>query len=548
LSFGQLYNYYAMNGAGVSTYLWMTVGTTWYMLDANTGNLILTLKNVPFGTGVTDQDGSLLRYSYNSATGNFLCWNSSQSIPPGGPTGTAQQQWKPMVGAVIDAVNDTIWTVYGPSGPETTATPWYTSDILPRSGYTMNVTGSKGLPALSRILQDGNRVPKQLLMSYFAASPRFGTDEQRFEIAILQINEHAAPYSPFPDKSNTQNNNLGFGVTLQWDKNYTYPQSGNKTWSLGPVSYEEKVFTVWCKETRQWYGYSLTDGSLLWGPTASQPEWDMYGSGGAYAYGKLFSGGYGGVLYAYDIKTGKLLWNYTLAQIGHESPYGNYQVTLGGIADGKVYIYSMEHSPTQPLWRGSYLRCINATDGTEIWKILNFVSGSAIADGYIVAGNNYDNRMYVYGKGPSATTVTVQNDVIARGSSVLIKGTVTDQSSGAKGTPAIADADMEAWMEYLYMQQAIPANAKGVEVTLDTIDPNSNFVHIGTVTSDMSGMFKKMWTPEVPGEYTVIATFAGSKFYWSSYAETAIGVSEAPPAPTEPQPAAAQPPLHMYLL
>ena len=155
---------------------------------------------------------------------------------------------------------------------------------------------------------------------------------------------------------------------------------------------------------------------------------------------------------------------------------------------------------------------------------------AAIADGYIVAGNNYDNRMYVYGKGPSATTVTVQNDVIARGSSVLIKGTVTDQSSGAKGTPAIADADMEAWMEYLYMQQAIPANAKGVEVTLDTIDPNSNFVHIGTVTSDMSGMFKKMWTPEVPGEYTVIATFAGSESYGSSYAETAIGVTAAPSA------------------
>jgi hypothetical protein len=97
-------------------------------------------------------------------------------------------------------------------------------------------------------------------------------------------------------------------------------------------------------------------------------------------------------------------------------------------------------------------------------------------------------------------------------------------------------------------QQAMPTNVKGVEVTLDTIDPNGNFIHIDTVTSDSSGMFKKMWTPDIPGEYTVIATFAGSKFYWSSYAETAIGVSEAPPAPTEPQPAAAQPPLHMYLL
>ncbi len=53
------------------------------------------------------------------------------------------------------------------------------------------------------------------------------------------------------------------------------------------------------------------------------------------------------------------------------------------------------------------------------------------------------------------------------------------------------------------MQQAMPSNAKGVEVTLDTVDPNGNFVHIGTVTSDISGKFSYMWTPEVPGKYTV---------------------------------------------
>ena len=63
---------------------------------------------------------------------------------------------------------------------------------------------------------------------------------------------------------------------------------------------------------------------------------------------------------------------------------------------------------------------------------------------------------------------------------------MTDQSPGAKGTPAIADANMQAWMEYLYEQQAMPTNAKGVEVTLTAIDPNGN-THIGTATSDTSG-------------------------------------------------------------
>ena len=75
LSNGQLYNWKAVNGEGTVTYLWLTQsgtpqtatsgGTMWHMLDANTGNWILTLKNVPGGTSVTDQDGSQLRYSYN---------------------------------------------------------------------------------------------------------------------------------------------------------------------------------------------------------------------------------------------------------------------------------------------------------------------------------------------------------------------------------------------------------------------------------------------------------------------------------------------------
>jgi hypothetical protein len=70
---------------------------------------------------------------------------------------------------------------------------------------------------------------------------------------------------------------------------------------------------------------------------------------------------------------------------------------------------------------------------------------------------------------------------------------------------------------------------------LDTLDPNGNFIHIGTVTSDISSGFKKMFTPEVPGEYTIIATFAGSESYGSSYAQTYVGVSEAPPATAPPE-------------
>jgi hypothetical protein len=243
------------------------------------------------------------------------------------------------------------------------------------------------------------------------------------------------------------------------------------------------------------------------------------------------------------------MWTYNATSVGAESPYGdNYPLSISAVADGKVFLQSTEHSPTKPLWRGSYLRCINITDGTEMWKLLDYLgfgsASNAFADGYIVSSSTYDNNIYCIGKGPSAATVAVTPEVSEQGNIVLIKGTVTDISPGTNkfiqtarfpsGVPAIADADMQAWMEYLYMQQALPSNAKGVEVTLDTVDPNGNFVHIGTVTSDLSGQFSYMWTPEVSGKYTVFATFAGSKSYWPSYAETAIAVSEAAPtlAPT----------------
>jgi hypothetical protein len=90
-------------------------------------------------------------------------------------------------------------------------------------------------------------------------------------------------------------------------------------------------------------------------------------------------------------------------------------------------------------------------------------------------------------------------------------------------------------MEYLYMQQAFPSNAQGVEVTIDAIDPNNNFVSLGTAVSDTSGAFSLMVEPEVPGKYTIIATFAGSKSYGPSYAETALGVMEAPATTPPPE-------------
>jgi hypothetical protein len=94
---------------------------------------------------------------------------------------------------------------------------------------------------------------------------------------------------------------------------------------------------------------------------------------------------------------------------------------------------------------------------------------------------------------------------------------------------------MDNWMAYLYQQQPFPTSATGVPVTLDTIDPNGNLVHIGDVISDNTGSYGFLWTPEIAGTYQIIATFGGSGSYGSSFATTYVGVKDAPsttPAPT----------------
>jgi len=256
------------------------------------------------------------------------------------------------------------------------------------------------------------------------------------------------------------------------------------------------------------------------------------------------------------------LWNYDALVEGLEVGYGGrYPIGIFAICDGKLYTNCGEHSPTQPLWRGRNLRCINATTGEDIWKILGFFGGMSptepnvvIADGIVVGLNMFDSEIYAFGKGPSATTVSAPQTVPALGSSVTITGTVTDQTEtgrrnsndifefSLKGTPAISDEDMSAWMEYMFMQQAKPTDAKGVEVVLETLDPNGNFYEIGRTTSDIAGNYGLKFTPEVPGQYQIIARFDGSASYGPSYATTYLNVEEAPqaaPTPTPPPPSMA---------
>jgi hypothetical protein len=293
----------------------------------------------------------------------------------------------------------------------------------------------------------------------------------------------------------------------------------------------------------------MMTGELLW-VSEPEPQLCYYGMSDIYYEGMLLSyGSWGaGKLIAYDIRTGEIQWTYIATGEGTESPYGNAMISGAIIADDKVYTGSSEHSASTPLWRTPGLRCINASTGEEIWKILFWGTDHRIADGILTAWNYYDGQVYAIGKGPSATTVTASPKVSVHGTSVVLEGTVTDQTStvarnvnnqvqfSLKDTPAISDEDMQGWMQYKFMEQAYPADAKGVEVVLTVVDPNSNVYEIGRTTSDVEGNYGFTFEPLVPGDYQIIACFEGSASYYPSSATTYLTVEEAPAATPMPTP------------
>ncbi len=272
------------------------------------------------------------------------------------------------------------------------------------------------------------------------------------------------------------------------------------------------------------------------------PQWNFYGMSTTCFNGVLYSYGYDGILHAFDAKTGEVLWTWSAPEVGvGETPYPHTPLSWGCAANASgqtyIYLYSSEHSPNAPIRRDAQIWCVNASDGKMLWALNGWpYSSPIIADGRLVYANNQDGQIYCFGPGLSKTTVSGPQTPIVQGESMMITGTVTDNTPSGKdqGTPAISDANMDAWMAYLYQQQPFPENAIGVPVSLDTIDPNGNFVHIGDVTSDNTGSFGYMWTPDVPGTYQVIATFDGSQSYGSSFAQTYVGVKEAPQTTNAP--------------
>ena len=528
LKCGQLLDMVNPNQYGALAYLWSTgtpdginaaAGTTTYnMFDAITGTYILSIVN---GTGMTlteDERGDLIGYYVNSTVPSkptLNMWNSTQAIfYPNSqyiPGVTVESwSWRPAQTSVIRFERGIVWT-------------------------KPLATNISGVPFPSTLSINTVNSGVVLMTSMGAYTPYF---------------------------------NSGFQIEAGYDAN-----TGAQLWitnrtlqaftrdSINKAGYGVYVEVQTAEGKIK--GYSMNTGALLWGPVqltgdnGGIPVPNPYDSIGGYssviANGVLYLIGFGGDIWAVNILTGKILWytntNTLTGDAGSDSPYGVWPIWVQGgafgVADGKLY-FAEGHEYSPPLFRGAQEVCLNITNGELIWSILGFnVDGpTAISDGVMTAMNAYDNQIYAYGKGPSKTTVTAPQESIELGKSLVISGSVVDISAGSQqdavamnfpnGLPCMSDASMTSWMEHVYEQQPFPSNATGVPVSIDVLDSNGNYRNIGTATSDGSGKFTFTWAPDIPGDFTVIATFAGSGSYYPSYDEAFFTVGNAAPtaAPT----------------
>ena len=500
---------------------------SWATMDPATGKLTsMNITNIPAGNGVPGPHGEYIKYvltNYGNSSHPdwyLMQWNSSKVFGYYGGFGPANW-YSGTVDASAPSCFD--WNVSVSLGPGS----WSVA------GDFLNTAVLADLDNLILLIQ-GNLGVHPGDFAPGASLPSLGAN-------ITAVNLDSSK---------------GTIGTRLWTEFYP-PAPGNNTRGIQGFDPEAGVFIFWDKESLMLSGYSLENGKEIWQTTNPVNDWMYMPNSVLVAYGKAYWTGYGGVTYCYDVTDGSLLWTYgnggpgNSTNSGLDTPWGLYPTFVDVIADGKVYLSTTEHSPNTPLYKDALYRCLNATTGEEIWTIMGYATNmyggtDVVADGFFVFLNCYDMQLYCIGKGPSATSVTASPKVSSEGSSVLVEGSVTDIAAGTQqneqaarfpnGVPVVSDASMNGWMEYVYMQKPRPTDVMGVEVVISVIDPNDNVYEVGRATSDENGMYSVAFTPEVPGKYTIVATFAGTESYWGSYAATAINVEEAPTATPVPTP------------
>jgi len=555
LACGQVLDYVTPNQFGGLAYLW-TSGTpagihvapgttTLNMFDAMTGKYILSIVN---GTGfsyglTTDASGDLISYYTNTTVGTQTI-GSTEIAPITGPV--LQKVTTAPGGSLLEVWNSTQCIMVGAG--------WYiASDV----GWEWRPTQGAVIP-----FSDGIQAAWQLPATVpVGAYTNTATMPNTF--TVMGVNSGVAMVYAEANFGLTNYFQVGYVIYAGYSittgqqlfvRNVTFtPFTAVNLDNYGNVG--DGVFLTVIKETGQVTAFSVSTGKTVWTTTLTGENggpinpYDTVGGIKANIYGdNTYIFGFGGDIWSLNMATGAVNWYTNTTQItgpaGENTPYGVWpiwvQTGVGG--GGGVEFLEEGHEYSPPLFLGAQLLALNITNGKPIWQIASFDvdANPELAYGIMTDLNAYDNQIYAYGMGPSKTTVTAPDIGVTTATPVTITGSVMDISAGSQqnavaanfpnGLPCVSDASMSQWMEYVYMQQPCPTNVTGVPVTLSVIDANGNNRPIGTTTTNGMGTFAYTWTPDIPGNYTVIATFAGTNAYYGSSADTYFYASS--PAPT----------------
>ena len=395
LSFGQIYDYNSVNQNGAFPYLWSewvnttagaatgpypTTNDVWTMYDASTGTPICNINNVPVActnTGLGGQivdgpniiyssgnvtsimvtspvDGSELVYVMNPVAGWLALWNSSYCIQQAtyAAGGNTYWEWRPYVGYTYNGLTGYQWNVtiaknlWGLTVAATTANYGATMD------YVILPGGAQSTSA-----------PTEILGNWGLGGGAYTTNA--YSVWAISLNPST------------------LGQTL-WQDNFNEPQNdpanANMTTQIMGADGQSGVFVMRDKESTQMYGYSLTTGALLWGPTVPENPWNMFISPNyqyltTIANGIYYDYGYAGFMNAYNITTGALMWSSPTNPSAPQGPYLNWPFgdaagsVYAVVAGGEIIDTTNEHSTSEPLYRDWATYAWNATTGANIWNM-----------------------------------------------------------------------------------------------------------------------------------------------------------------------------------
>lgn len=276
ISFGQLYFWDSYNMHGVFEYLWVTVGSNWYGFDAFTGDHKTTLYNVPSGTRVEGTKGEFYIYSVSLTARTMTVWNQSAFVSMEGSWGSQleNREYNVTTGEYRTRNNDGTWGAWVTTGA---------ADRIARA--RKNYTIPTRLPGSVRTVELGNKV---------------------FGALINQTHVITWGFSLKPGEEGR----------LLFQKTWNAPSewlTGNLTVLFITASFKDRAAIIWTKEKRENYAFSTDTGDYMWGPSEPEHYMNSYTRSVELPLiynGKMYATGASGIVYCYDIKTGKRLWTY----------------------------------------------------------------------------------------------------------------------------------------------------------------------------------------------------------------------------------------------